>query len=312
MSKILITGASGFVGRHLAAYLIGRNFDVRCAYRAQPVRVLGEPVIVGAIGALTDWSAALKDCDVIVHLAAHLGSRGAPEACFSEVNDKGTRRLVEQARSSRVRLIINASTIAVVSRHAATTPVDDATPVGNYSTYGCSKLAGEHHLAAFVEGGRHGISLRPPMIYGDDASGSWKLLKGVAASGLPLPLGALKNRRNLLAVDNFVHAIAHLVNLNQNQLSSGSFAVADKEALSTAQIVRLMRHRMGRSAALFPFPPSYLRTVLNILGKESVADSLIGNLEIDSQRFRQIFDWKQPLTAQQAIAGNPLLSAISL
>lgn len=285
MPKILITGASGFVGHRLALYLSAKGLDVRCAYRKLPDNRFGDAVSIGSIGAETDWTDALKGCDVVVHLAGHVGSRGVPDEYFSEVNDRGTSRLVEQAQTSHVRLLINASTIAVVTGHASRSVVNDQTPTGNYSVYGRSKLAGENHIAKFVEIDRHAISLRPPMLYGDHASGNWRLLKRVAASGVPLPLSTFRNRRNLMAVDNFVHAVALLATMDHDKVRSGAYAIADQEAVSTADIVRLMRYRMQRPALLFPFPPSFLSIALGLIGQRSAADSLIGDLEIDSGTF---------------------------
>lgn len=308
MPKILITGASGFVGRRLASYLSAKGLDVRCAYRELPDNHLGDAVSIGSIGAETDWTNALKGCDVVVHLAGHVGGHGVSDEYFSEVNDRGTSRLVEQARTSHARLLINASTIAVVTGHASRSVVNDQTPTGDYSAYGRSKLAGEGHMAKFVEIDRHAISLRAPMLYGDHASGNWRLLNRVAASGIPLPLSMFRNRRNLLAVDNFVHAVALLVTMDHDKLHSGSYAIADQEAVSTADIVRLMRYRMQRPALLFPFPPSLLRVALGLIGQRSAADSLTGDLEIDSGNFRKTFNWEQPLTSHQAIAGGSLLS----
>lgn len=304
MTRILITGAGGFVGKHVVARLEQQNWDVRKATRILSPEVRGQAVAVGPINAQTDWSAALQDRDVVVHLAGHVGGRGVPDKQFEEVNDFGTARLVEQVRRSNIRLFINVSTIAVVSPHSSSVIVDDNTRPVNSSVYGRTKHAGEGHAATLVDSGRHAISLRPPIIYGDGAKGNWLALQRLAASGIPLPFGMIKNRRSLLAVENFADALVHLVRMDQGRFVSGAFALADTEHFSTAEIIALLRERNGMSPRLFPFPPALMALSMRMLGLGDMAQSLIGNFQIDSSRFERTFSWTPPLSGFDAILGR--------
>lgn len=296
MQKVLLTGSTGFIGEKVARRLAEAGYPVRRAVR-QPIEA-ADSVVVGSIGPDTDWSAALDGCSAVIHLAAALPSSQGSE--FWATNDAGTFRLVEQARKADVQRLIAVSSIATVSPNAAEMIISDQSTMAPISDYGRSKLAAEAHVAAFAGDGRSGISLRPPLVYGAGATGNWGLLQKLAATGLPLPFGAARNRRTMISVDNLADAVVAALR-GATPEKSGAYAVADTESLSLAEILSCLREGMGKPARLVPVPQALIATPLKLAGRGAMAQSLLGDLEIDGSRFGAAFDWSPPENAREAI-----------
>lgn len=295
------------MGRRLVAKLASEGHELTLAGRSAAANgASGNTAItVGGIGPETDWREALNRCDVAIHLAAQVPARGVAPEDFDRVNNRGTARLAEQAFDAGARLFVLLSSVHAVADNSAEGVVSGDTPsVAVTAPYGRSKLAAETHVADFSHAGRVGISIRSPLIYGWDAKGNWALLQRLAASRLPLPFGAIRNRRNLIAVDNLADALAAVVSAPLNQDASGVYSVADAEAVSLADIVGWLREGMGRSPRLLPIPDSSLRLLLRTVGQERIVRSLLGDLEVDSSRFRAAFRWTPPLTAKEAIRAS--------
>jgi UDP-glucose 4-epimerase len=204
LSRILVTGANGFVGRHLARRLERDGNALTLAQRL-PIAGDGEGsprrIAIGDVGPQTDWSRALDGCETVIHLAGQLPVANADPAEFQQVNEAGTARLVEQAVGAGVQRFVFLSSVAAVVSGSRTTALDERTPPSPVlSPYGQSKRAAEGHVAAFAAGDRLGISIRPPLVYSADAGGTWAMLQRLAASRLPLPFGAIRNRRSLVAI----------------------------------------------------------------------------------------------------------------
>lgn len=299
MIQVLLTGSTGFVGRKVAARLTQAGYAVRKAVRHRGQG--GDVVAVGSIGPETDWRGALDGCTAVVHLAAALPGTGVTKYEFTATNDSGTLRLTEQAKCAGVQSIVSASSVAAIS-NANLSPmiVSDVSVVAPIADYGRSKLAAEAHVAAFAAAGRAGISLRPPLVYGAEATGNWRLLQKLAATGMPLPFGAVRNRRTMISVDNLADAVVAALR-GATPERSGAYAVADSESLSLAEILACLREGMGKPARLVPVPATLMATPLKLAGRGAIAQSLLGDLEIDSSRFRAAFDWSPPENAREAI-----------
>jgi UDP-glucose 4-epimerase len=300
MRKVLLTGATGFVGSVVASHLARAGFSLRHARRGA-ASFENESVAIGSsIGPETDWREALCGCDAVVHLAAQTPGRGIPESMFRDVNDLGTKALAEQAKEAGIRAFILMSSIFAVAENSSREAVSDTSSTRPKLPYGLSKLAAESHVAAFATDARIGVSLRPPLVYGANASGNWKILQKIAASDLPLPFGSVRNRRTMVSVDNLADAVVSVLR-NATPERSGAYAVADSESVSLARIIRSLREGMGKPARLISFPASTLALPLKALGRGQMAASLFGNLEIDSSRFRETFGWRPVETAAEGI-----------
>jgi len=298
MPKVMLTGSSGFVGQKVAQKLRVAGFSTVRAVRN--ISQDSEAVIVGPIGGDTDWRAALNGCEAVIHLAARTPGRDVPDGEFAVINDLGTARLAEQAWEAGAKTFIFMSSIFALTKNAHGTIVDDETQTVTDLPYGRSKLAAEVHVAAFAGDGRTGISLRPPLVYGATAKGNWRLLQKLAATPLPLPFGAVHNRRSIMSVDNLADAVLTALR-GASPEKSGAYAVADNEATSLAQIIRWLREGMEKQTRLVPLPSALLTATLKLAGCGDIGQSLLGDLEIDSSRFRQTFGWSPPETVSEAI-----------
>ncbi|WP_072390453.1 NAD-dependent epimerase/dehydratase family protein [Hyphomicrobium sp. CS1GBMeth3] len=304
MKRICITGARGFIGQHLVQRLMQAGYPLTLAVR----RVAGSAsssegriVEVGDIGEGTDWRRALEDCGVVVHLAGQTPAPGVSADLFRRVNEAGTARLAAQCAGAGVETLIFLSSIFAVVDHTFAGVVDDAVEPRSTTPYGRSKLAAEAHIRAFTGEGRTGVSLRPPLVYGAQAKGNWHSLQRLAASGLPLPFGSVRNRRSLISVENLCDAIVHIVGQSGDVTKAGAFAVADAEAVSLADMLRLLRAGMKLSPRLLPVPPAMLTAGLGLLGRTVMGQSLVGDLAVDSSRFRETYGWTPPERAEDAI-----------
>lgn len=295
MTTIVVTGATGFIGGHLLPLLAQRGHTVVAAGRR---RASGASRFeeIGDIGPSTDWTAALRGAHAVIHLAglAHGKARGATD--FATVNAEGTRRLVEAARTAKTSVVVNVSSIA--AREAGNGP-------SRLSAYAASKLEAEGHVAAFAEeSGSVGISLRPPLVYGWDAPANWRALQKLAASGLPLPFGAVHNRRTFCAVDNLCDAIVLATERGLQGDGSGIYEVADSEIMSLRDVIASLRRGMGMTPRLVPVPPALLRLGGRLAGRGELVETLIGDLVLTPHRFMRRFGWSVKVRAHEAMAAS--------
>ena len=293
MTRVLITGASGFVGRAVVARLASAGFELTLGARARTASPHRQ-VAVGDISGTTDWAQALEGCAAVVHLAAQTPIPGATEEQFRTVNDEGTATLVRQAADAGVGQFLLMSSLYVATRKSTPEVVTDATPPPPPSdSYSRSKLAAEQHVAGFAAEGGAGISLRPAPVYGASGTGNWRMLQKLAASNLPLPLGSVRNRRSMISATNLADAVAAVVSKGAGA-QSGAFVIADSEPLGLADVLRLLREGMGLRPRLLPMPPALMSGLLKIARKEAIAASLLGDLVVDSSGFRRTFGWSPP------------------
>ncbi len=302
--KVLVTGASGFVGGPTCRRLLTAGHRVVAAVRRDdaflPLDV--EARRVEALGPDTDWNAALKGCDAVVHLAARahvMKDRAADRlALFRRINRDGTIRLAEQAAAAGVGRFIFVSTIKV---NGEATPADrpfraDNTPAP-CDPYGVSKAEAETELAGLAT--RTGLSLaiiRPPMVHGPAAKGNLAALMRVLSKGIPLPLGAIRNRRSLVGVENLADALAFLA----ASPAQGRFLVRDGEDISTPELIRRLAEGLGMPARLLPVPPALLRAVGAVLGKGAAVARLTGSLVVDDSPLRD-FGWVPPISLDEGL-----------
>jgi len=286
--NILLTGASGFVGRHLIPHLIQAGHSIRVAARTGTSIPNTESIMVGDIGPKTDWQAALDNIDAIIHLAGrahHADGPGEADA-HEAINHQGSRRLAEAA-AGRVERLIFLSSLSVHGLNAADTAIRQATPIQPTTPYGTAKARAEAHLAELKAQGRlDTLSLRPPMVYGANAPGNLARLCRAVQRGLPLPLASVKNRRSLIGVDHLAQCL--LAALSQPLPDTAALPIADDQPISTPDLVRALAQGLGKPARLLPCPPSLLRGMGRIIGRSAMMDSLTGSLEIDNKQAKTL------------------------
>lgn len=307
--KILVTGANGFVGRELVRRLLQPNGDhvVLAAVRSVScdIPLPAEVCTIPAVDGATDWSALCAGCDCVVHLAArvHVMQDAAenPLAEFRRVNVDGTMNLARQAAAAGVRRFVFVSSIKV---NGESTLAGRAFAVADVPSpcdpYGQSKLEAElglRQLAADSE--MEFVIIRPPLVYGPGVRANFAALMVTVARGIPLPLGALRNRRSLVALANLVDLI--LVCLTHPRARNQLFLVSDGEDVSTPELVRRMARALGRSACLFPMPLGLLRLGSMLFGRGETIRRLGESLQVDIEYTRNQLQWTPPLTLDQGL-----------
>ncbi len=306
MTKLLVTGANGFVGHALCDEARLRRYQVRCATRAAwQSDSCTEHVAVGAIDDKTDWTDALQGVDAVIHLAArvHVMSDEAddPLTEFLAVNLHGTANLARQAARAGVKRLVYVSSIKVNGEHTAGagafTEADQADPQDPYAVSKWEAEQALHRIAA--ETGLEVVVVRPPLVYGAGVKGNFISMLDVLAKGIPLPLASVHNRRSLIYVGNLVDA---LIACSLHPGAAGqTYVVSDGEDISTPELLLRLGEAMGRSARLFPCPPAALKVVGRLTGRSGQIERLLGALRVDGGKIRRDLSWTPPYTLQQGL-----------
>ncbi|EJL49727.1 nucleoside-diphosphate-sugar epimerase [Rhizobium sp. CF122] len=298
---LLVTGATGFVGQNLQQAL--RTRDV--AYRAAGRSAQAGSVPVGDIDGATDWKAALPGVDGIIHLAATnqnvIDGSSSGTDVFRRVNTDGTINLAQQAAASGVKRLVFISTIKVNGERSTKgrpfTPHDSPDPTTEYAA---SKLEAEQALIALSKtSGMEIVIIRPPLVYGRGAVGSFRALTKLLRSGIPLPVASIDNRRSMVHVENLTDLI---ITAAFHRAAAGQILLAsDDEAISTPELLRRLAAAMDCSARLVPFPPVILHLLGRATGKGDLVGRLTDWLEVDISHTRALLDWTPPLDMRTAL-----------
>jgi UDP-glucose 4-epimerase len=307
--RVLLTGASGFVGRAVQARLLADGLHrLRCAQRKAPVAPLAgvEYCLAPSLEAEADWSQALADVDAVIHCAArvHVMHEQAadPLAEFRRANVEGTLRLAQQAVAAGVRRFVFVSSIKVNGEQTLPGQAYRADDVSDATDpYGISKREAEDELLALAaETGLEVVIVRPPLIYGPGVKANFLSMMRWLQRGVPLPFGAIGNRRSLVALDNLVDLL--VVCLTHPAASGQRFLVCDGEDLSTTELLRRLSAALGRSARLLPVPQALIEWAAILLGRRQLNQRLCGSLQINMDKTRERLGWAPPLSVDQALA----------
>ncbi|MCK1313366.1 NAD-dependent epimerase/dehydratase family protein [Bradyrhizobium sp. 23] len=297
---VLVTGATGFIGRNLVSLLDSMGYHVRRALRDGRDR--GDDVVVGSIGPTTDWAAAVAGVDSVIHLAARVHHRNEEHASelYDAVNTQGTIQLAQAAARAGVSEFVFLSTILVngssTDGRGPFTPEDEVVPRG---VYGQSKAAAETALQRLASHSRMRVAVvRPPLVYGRDSLGNFRHLAGAIRRRVPLPLGLVDNKRAFISVQNLTSFVVHLLGLPAAP-PYGIYLVSDSEQISTAAFVRRIGQAMNRTPILLPVPLSVLTLALQAIRPE-LRHSLVGSMEIDTSAALST-GWTPPLSMSQGL-----------
>lgn len=286
--RILVTGASGFIGQHLVAALARAGFNVRAAAR-HPI-VFDSPHIEGvAVGDMSRPFAAeflMRDVDAVVHAAGTAHARATiPDDVYAAINVGATRQLARAARSARVKRFVLISSVRAQVGPSHLGVITEAHAPRPTDGYGRSKLAAESATEEALSGSRtRWTALRPVLVYGPNVKGNMAALLRLAASPAPLPFAMMKSRRSLLSVANLISAITHT--LEEKITDDGPYIVADDEPATVGEIIAGLRRGMGRRPLLLPVPQFVLAAGLRLARKDEVAERLTGELVADASKLR--------------------------
>lgn len=307
LGRVLVTGASGFVGRALVHELLQRGFTVTAAVR-RPVTLPAEARVVEImdLAAAQNWDAAFEDVRAVVHCAArvHVMRDRAhdPVAAYRGVNVDGSLALARAAAERGVRRFVFLSSIKAVGEWTAPGhPLRAADAPVPVDPYGISKLEAERALATLAaEAGLELVVLRPPLVYGPGVRANFLAMATWLARGVPLPLGGITaNRRSFVALDNLLDLIVRC--LRHPAAPGGTFHVSDGEDLSTTELLRRTAAAMGRPARLLPVPATWLARGAQLIGRPDLWQRLGGTLQVDIQDTRERLGWHPPLGVDEGL-----------
>lgn len=304
--KVLLTGASGFLGGAITARLSQQDrISLSCAARS-PLAQLGFATFaVGNLCAANDWSLPLLGQHVVIHAAAraHImkDEVADPLSEYRLVNVEGTLNLARQAAAAGVERFIYISSIKV---NGESTPlgrpfVSSDAPAPE-DPYGLSKLEAEQGLMQLAaETGMEVVIIRPPLVYGPGVKGNFASMIKLIDRGIPLPFGAIHNKRSLVGVDNLVDLIIRCV--DHPGAANQVFLAGDGKDLSTTELLLGVGKAMGKPARLIPVPVGLLQFGATLLGKKAMAQRLLGSLQVDISKTCELLDWKPPYTVEQGL-----------
>jgi UDP-N-acetyl-alpha-D-quinovosamine dehydrogenase len=288
---ILVTGADGFIGTALVSELKRRGISCRAVARVAREGYVG----IGDINPTTDWRAALDGVDAVVHLAsrAHVKNEAsAEEARLFQASTEATLNLARQAAATGVKRLVFISSIKVngeaTERDRPFTAEDSPNP---QNLYGRTKLAAEQGLFAFSkDSGLEITVIRPPLVYGPGVKANFATMLAWVDRGLPLPLGAVNNKRSFVFVDNLADLI--ILAVSHPAAAGEVFLVSDGEDISTSELLRRMAKALGRASRMLPVPTPVLTLAAAAVGRRGVASRLTESLVVDVAKTRQRLGWR--------------------
>ncbi len=302
MHNILLTGGSGFLGKHLLKDL--NKYQVRVLDRNRNEKHNQVTYFKASIDSLSIYSLQLENVKTVIHCAArvHVMNEQCSEPLkeFREVNTSGTLNLARQAVGAGVKRFIFVSSIKVNGESTLIgKPFTESDTRSPEDFYGQSKSEAEEQLLELAkETGLEVVIIRPTLVYGPGVKANFASLLNLVSKGLPLPFGCINdNKRSLVSVKNLVDLIVTCV--DHPNAANQVFLASDDHDVSTASMVKHMSHALGKSSRLLPVPLWCYRLVGKLTGKTDVVDRLIGSLQVDISHTKDKLGWVPPQTLEE-------------
>ncbi|KVD68748.1 NAD-dependent dehydratase [Burkholderia ubonensis] len=307
MSRVIVTGANGFVGRAVCRLAIAAGHDVTGLVRRPGECIPGVREWVHDVPDFDGLGDAWPDdleVDCVIHLAARVhvmhDEAPDPDAAFDATNVAGTLRVAGAARTHSARRIVFASSVKAVGEGDAGMPLAENAATDPRDGYGRSKLRAERELSQFGKSeGLDVVVVRPPLVYGPGVRANFLQMMDAVSRGWPLPLAAITAHRSLVYVENLADALLRCA--TDPRAAGECFHVADDDAPSIAALLQMLGDALGRPARLFPVPAGLLRALGRLTGRSAAIDRLTGSLQLDTGRIRRVLDWRPPYTTRQGL-----------
>lgn len=304
--KILVTGATGFVGQHVVTHLEACGHEV--------VRIARDAtdgcIAVGDMAHFHGWDALLEGVECVMHLAAraHQVKDRAhdPQAAFYAANVTATQHLVDACVRVGVPHFIYLSTVAVCGYDSSDAPYD-ASSYAPYNPYSSTKA----HAEALVRScGIPATIMRIPIVYGAGVRANFLSLMRCVARGIPLPFGCVRNQRSVLYVGNLASALEQCA--RTPAVRGATLMIADSTPLSSKELVCMIAEALGTKARLVPISPMWVRAITGLCGKEMIYHKLYGSLHMDCAPSYDVLDWMPPYTTQQGLRATVEYGTLNL
>jgi nucleoside-diphosphate-sugar epimerase len=319
MSKILVTGATGFIGQHLCRYLLkSKKYYVVGSVRSLKLNLEKTDVkyiSLGQISSKTNWKDALLGVNCVIHCAgkAHAMNETITDklSIYRSINVDATKKLAEEAAKYKVKRLIFLSSIKVYGECTQDINIYDSKnfkkKIFTYKDlpepqdiYARTKIEAERVLWDISSRtGLEVVVLRVPLVYGYGVKGNLERLIKIVKSGIPLPLSKINNERSMIGIDNLVDLITKCI--DHVDAAGKTFLVSDGKDLSTPSLVNLIASSMGHKKNLFPMPIILLKFIFFIFGKKEEINRLIGSLKIDIDYTKETLNWIPPLGVEEGI-----------
>ncbi|WP_394127418.1 UDP-glucose 4-epimerase family protein [Vibrio hepatarius] len=302
--NLLVTGSTGFVGAALLKEIKRQEWTVTSVIRSSKLS-LNSDYIAPSIDSNTNWSGAFEGIDCVVHCAARVHQMKESKAdaikAYRETNTEGTLNLARQAAQAGVKRFVFVSSIKVNGEF--TKPNQPFTPDLTHAPddpYGLSKYEAEVQLQQLAkETGLEVVIIRPPLVYGPGVKANFLSMIRWVEKGIPLPLGAIDNRRSLVYLDNLVDFM--LTCCIHPKAAGETFLVSDGEDVSTTQLLNAVASGMNKSSRLLPIPMSFIDFSAKLIGKPQLSQRLCGNLQVDSSKAKALLGWSAPISFEEGI-----------
>lgn len=302
--KVLLTGGSGFIGSRIAGTMDELNcFDLQLPVRRNSPQLPGSCVYLPSIGPSTNWVPLLTGVEVVIHAAAraHVPSDRVTDELseFRQLNVQGTVNLAMQAANAGVNRFIFISTVGV-NGNINIRPFNESDTPKPADSYSLSKLEAETSLWEIArETGMEVVIIRPPLVYGPKAPGNFGRLVSSVERGVPLPLGSIHNLRSFVGLDNLVDLV--ITCIDHPAAANEVFLAGDGQDISTSELIRGIAEAMGKPARLIAVPSSLLMIAGTLLGKRSIAERLLGSLQVDISKASRLLGWTPQVSVHEGL-----------
>ena len=308
--NILVTGARGFIGNAVTQSLLQTGHKVIASARKipeTPISVLSSFAdnltwqTVGSINGETVWEPSLQGITTVIHCAARAHvmseSESDPASAYRKVNVEGSVQLAKQAVLAGVKRFVFLSSIGVNGKTSKFpfTEVDEPNP---HDAYSISKFEAEKALMDIAMlSDMEVVVIRAPLVYGPKVPGNFSSLVRMVQLGIPLPLGAVQNRRSLIALDNLVSLVQLCSDVSKSPSAANQlFLAADGEDVSTTDLLRKVAQAAGCPSRLVPVPASLLEVAAAFFGMQTLVVRLLRNLQVDATKARTLLGWSPVVT----------------
>lgn len=295
--KILITGATGFVGQEI----ITQKANFRCVIRDGESLTCDDVFVIARLDKNTCWDAGLKNINAIIHLAGIAHNKYVSQDDFRSVNTEGTLHLAREAARLGVKRFVFVSSIGVNGTFTDKTPFNIHSTANPHNHYAQSKYEAELGLKKIAdETGLEVVIVRPTLVYGVNAPGNFGMLTKLVKIFPFLPFGLVNNRRSFISVKNIASLLLECVT---NRNAAGHiFLASDGDTISTKQLTNAIADGLGKKVIQLPIPASFMRLCGKLTGKSVVIEQLLGNLEVDSSNLQEVLGWTPPFSMSQTMA----------